>query len=68
MSVSRAVNMITHRPLYGKETEEESNASVPPTGLIDNASSSEYIVCGVHVRSGSLRQENDNDYLEMMSI
>lgn len=54
--------MIAYRPLYGKEAEEESNASVPPTGLIDNASSSEYIVCGVHVRSGGLRQENDNDY------
>ncbi len=54
--------MIAYRPLYGKEAEEESNASVPPTGLINNASSSEYIVCGVHVRSGGLRQEDDNDY------
>lgn len=52
---------IAHRPLHTEQSEQERDAIIPSSCLIDDALTSKHIRGRVHLRSGSSGEQDDDD-------
>ena len=60
------IRKYTYRPLNAEQSEQERDAVVPPTGLVDEARRTKHVRRGMHLCAGRRREEhNDNDYAKI---
>lgn len=58
----------TYRPLNRKQTKQERKPSSPSSRLVDDSCRSKDIACWVHFCTWRLRQKNDDDDCEQISL